>query len=91
VQQLRRRVSGFTEPEIHNVLLIADLFACVSVAALARIYDLGQLDEMTQRNAIAIGWEAHHFLGTASPKPDATGRLPDLPDWPPVVLPPPPT
>lgn len=81
IEQLVRRLRGYSEEEVLAALLISDVFSSVAIANAAIIFDDVKLHQLTAINGHPLAMENHYNFGGPLPEPGWTGALPTMPSW----------
>jgi len=80
IQQLTRRAVGFTQKEVFALLHIADLFAMLSIALAAEIFNDERLHALREASGPAVV-EAALMQYENDETPGWKSKLPPFPDW----------
>ena len=81
IEQLMRRLRGYSENEVLALLLLSDSFSVMAMELAATIFDDDSLHELTEMTAYPIALESHFKYGNPRPTDQWNGRFPDLPKW----------
>jgi hypothetical protein len=81
IEQIDRRIHGYSEEEVLALLFLSDTFAAMAMALAAVIFEDEALHELTETTAHEIALEAHSKYGTPSPTHQPTERFPPMPNW----------
>jgi hypothetical protein len=81
IEQLIRRLRGYSETEVLTLLFLSDTFAVMAMALAATIFEDSYLHELTEMTAYPIALESHFKYGNSRPTDQWNGRFPDPPNW----------